>query len=218
MRELLPPCLAVVEVFGDPDEARLLPEEAAAVSRAVGRRRQEYTSVRYCARLALAELGLPPSAIPTGAHREPLWPRGIVGSLTHCDGYRAAALAHAVDVTSVGIDAELHDSLPSEALGLVTSAGERDHLATLTERRPDVHWDHVLFSAKESVFKAWWPLTGRWLGFEDASLRFDPVAGTFAAHLLVEPPSVGDMRLAVFSGRWTVRDDLIRTTVTVLRR
>ena len=52
-----------------------------------------------------------------------------------------------------------------------------------------VHWDRVLFSAKESIYKAWFPLTGRWLGFEEASLSIDPAAGTFAARLHVTAES-----------------------------
>jgi 4'-phosphopantetheinyl transferase EntD len=72
-------------------------------------------------------------------------------------------------------------------------------------------WDRILFSAKESVFKAWFPLAGRWLGFKDALVTFDPDTGSFAARLLVPGP------VTRFDGRFTVRDGLVLTAVAVVR-
>ena len=84
----------------------LWPEEAAAVQHAVEKRRREFAVGRMLARAALAAIGDPPSAIPTGNHREPVWPAGIVGSITHCAGYCAAAVARDAMVVALGIDAE----------------------------------------------------------------------------------------------------------------
>jgi 4'-phosphopantetheinyl transferase EntD len=87
-------------------------------------------------------------------------------------------------------------------------------LDRLARERPDVRWDKVLFSAKESVYKAWFPLTGRWLGFEDAELV--PAAdGTFRAGLRVPGPVVDGVALASFTGRWIVRDGLVITAIAV---
>ena len=72
------------------------------------------------------------------------------------------------------IDAEPHEPLPEGLLGDVASAGGARLLAELARTEPAVHWDRLLFSAKESVYKAWFPLAERWLGFEDAALTFDP--------------------------------------------
>ena len=99
------------------------------VARAVDRRRAEFTTVRTCARIALGRLGLPPAPLLTGSKREPLWPAGVVGSITHCDGYRAAAVARASEVAAIGIDAEPHDPLPDGILDRVTLPAERAHLA-----------------------------------------------------------------------------------------
>lgn len=78
--------------------------------------------------------------------------------------------------------------------------------------------DRLLFSAKESVFKAWYPLTGRELGFSEATVRFDPAARTFHARLLAAPgtgPSLGTSQIRGFSGRWIARNGLIVTAITV---
>jgi 4'-phosphopantetheinyl transferase EntD len=69
------------EAFDDPPDAVLFPEKEAVISRAVGKRRREFRTVRHCARRALTELGLPPAAVLPGERREPVWPPGVVGSL-----------------------------------------------------------------------------------------------------------------------------------------
>ena len=90
----LPPAgIAAVEAFDDDIPARLFPEEEALVARSVDKRRREFTTARRCAREALARLGVPPAPILPGERGAPRWPAGVVGSMTHCAGYRAAAVA-----------------------------------------------------------------------------------------------------------------------------
>jgi 4'-phosphopantetheinyl transferase EntD len=220
---ILPPGVAFGECFDDPPSARLWPGEEAAVAKAVEKRRREYTTGRHCARIALAALGLPPAPILTGPNREPLWPEGVVGALTHCDGYRAAAVARTGlvgeagtasvgGIISVGIDAEPHAPLPDGVLTTIAHAEELPALAKLNADFPDVHWDRLTFSAKESVYKAWYPLARTWLGFEDAALTFDVGARTFEATLYREGP------LTSVSGQWCVQQGFIATSVVVSAR
>ena len=75
--------------------------------------------MRTCARIALGRLGLPPAPLLSGPKREPLWPDGVVGSITHCDGYRAVAVARADQLASIGIDAEPHAELPAGILARI---------------------------------------------------------------------------------------------------
>jgi 4'-phosphopantetheinyl transferase EntD len=165
-------------------ESGLFPEEREHIVRAVAKRRIEFAAVRRCARRALQELGYPPVPIVPGEQREPRWPEGVVGSMTHCAGYCAAAVARSGEVSALGIDAELHAPLPEGVLDLISLESERAMLAELAKREQRaVHWDRVLFSAKESVYKAWFPLTRRWLGFEQADIELRP-DGTFEAILL----------------------------------
>ena len=214
---LVPAAVVVADATGPLPGEALLPEEEPLVAAAVGARRAEFTTVRTCARIALAELGVGPVPVLSGPKREPIWPAGVVGSLTHCDGYRAAAVARAADVASLGIDAEPHEALPEGILERVTVPAERAHLSSLP---PGPHWDRLLFSAKESVYKTWFPLAGRWLGFEDAELVFspgpDPARGAFTARLLVaDVPSVAARPLAVLSGRYAVGGGLLVTAITL---
>ena len=211
---LLPVEAAAAAVWGDDPRAVLFPEEAAQIHGAVESRLREFATGRACARMALRKLRLPPAPILRGPRREPVWPAGVVGSITHCSGYRAAAAAMRTDVVTIGIDAETHEPLPPGIQEQVAVAQEHDWLATA----PDgVHWDRVLFSAKESVFKAWFPLTGTWLGFKDAIVTFQPTEGTFHAHLLVPLPVRSRLDLVAFSGRFLVREGLILTAIAVPR-
>nr|ASV47101.1 4'-phosphopantetheinyl transferase EntD (siderophore biosynthesis) [uncultured bacterium] len=215
--ELLPPPVVVVDARGSLPGEGLLPEEEALVARAVAKRRAEFTTARTCARRALAQLGEPPAPLLAGPKREPLWPAGVVGSLTHCAGYRAAAVARAADLASVGIDAEPHEALPDGVLDRVSLADERHRLRRLPA---GVHWDRLLFSAKESVYKTWYPLARCWLGFEDARLEFrpgpDPARGAFTAELLVAGlPRVAGRPLRVLAGRYAVAGGLLATAIAV---
>ena len=215
---LLPAPVVTAEAFGDSETGQLFPEEAELIQRAVPERQREFTTVRGLARTALGRLGYPPAPILPGVRGAPKLPRGVVGSMTHCRGYRAAAMAHARDVVTVGIDAEPNLPLPSAGVvEMVLSVGERAHARHLTALRPAVHWDRLIFSAKESVFKAWFPLTGRELDFPQASLRIDPESGTFHARLLVPGPEVCRAPLTGFDGRWQVDRGLVVTAIALHR-
>jgi 4'-phosphopantetheinyl transferase EntD len=141
--------------------------------------------------------------------------------MTHCEGYCAAALVRDVDLASLGIDAEPHLPLPEGVLEAIALPAEEQRLRRLTAGRPSVHWDRLLFSAKESVYKAWFPLTARWLDFSEADIEVfadtggDTGSGTFRARLLVPGPLVDGRRIGSFDGRWTVRRGLVATAVPV---
>jgi 4'-phosphopantetheinyl transferase EntD len=209
---LLPVDVACAEMWGDDPFASLLTEETAFSGRVMNSRVKEFTTARTCARRALLKLGLPPSPILRGPHREPLWPPGVVGSITHCNGYRAAAVAKQQDVLTVGIDAEIHDELPAGVLEQALVDEERYWLAQAPE---GIHWDRLIFSAKESVYKAWFPLTGRWLGFEDAVVTFKPMEGVFHARLLPSSEVIPSQMLTGFAGRFLVREGLVLTAITL---
>jgi 4'-phosphopantetheinyl transferase EntD len=224
LAELLPAPVVVVEAFADIADARLFPAEEAAMSRAVDRRRREYATARACAHQALTGLGVPAVPILVGERGAPQWPPGIAGSITHCAGYRAAAAARTADLASLGLDAEPDAPLPGGVLDAISLPGERAGLAALGlvsgetgpggggERGPS--WDRLLFSAKESVYKAWFPLTGRWLGFADAEVTISP-DGSFRARLLVPGPELDGRCLTGFTGRWLARDGLVVTAIAV---
>lgn len=196
------------------DGVILFPEEEAVVAKAVLKRRREFTAVRGCARRAMEKLGVPPQPILPGERGAPQWPAGLVGTMTHCEDYCAAALARATDLASLGIDAEPHLPLPDGILTAVALPAERQRLDRLTAGHPSVHWDRLLFSAKETVYKVWFPLTRSRLGFTEADIRFDP-DGRLTARLLRAAPVAHGHRLGTLHGRWLVHDGFAATAIGV---
>jgi hypothetical protein len=136
--------------------------------------------------------------------------------MTHCDDYRACAIGLTETVAAIGIDAEPHEALPDGVLAMVGSEQERAALAELAAAAPGTFWDRILFSAKESVYKAWFPVARCWLDFQEAEVMIDP-AGTFTARLLVPAPAPDGVSLAVLNGRWSVEDGRIATAIAVRR-
>jgi 4'-phosphopantetheinyl transferase EntD len=208
---LMPRQVNAVDRLGDDADAAPLPEEETLIEGAVAARRAEFATARACARQALRNLGLSAGPILRGPKREPLWPPGIVGSITHCIGYRAAAVARADEVLTIGIDAEPHAAIPERVAARVLDDGERAWTAAAPA---GIHWDRLIFSAKECVYKAWFPLTRRWLGFDEASVTIDPAAATFRARLLIPTPAGVP---ATFHGRYRVANGLVITAIAVLR-
>jgi 4'-phosphopantetheinyl transferase EntD len=213
---VLPSTVAAAEMYDDPADLVPLPEEEPLVARSVAKRRNEFVTVRYCARKALGELGLPPVPILKGDKGEPCWPDGVVGSLTHCDGFRGAVVGRRAEVRSVGIDAEPHDVLPKGVLDAISLPAERVELEDLPG---ELHWDRILFCAKEATYKAWFPLTHRWLGFEDAHITFTVdgtgAAGTFSSVILIDPAAESGPPLHSMAGRWSVRNGLTLTAIVM---
>lgn len=213
---VLPTTVAAAEMYDDPADLAPFPEEEPLVARSVAKRRNEFVTVRYCARKALGELGLPPVPILKGDKGEPCWPDGVVGSLTHCDGFRGAVVGRRAEVRSVGIDAEPHGVLPKGVLDAVSLPVERTELAALPAK---LHWDRILFCAKEATYKAWFPLTHRWLGFEDAHITFtvdeSGAAGAFSSVILIDPAADSGPPLTSLAGRWSVGDGLVLTAIVL---
>lgn len=197
------------------DERHAWPEELAALGTVVEGRRRDYVLGRRCAREAIEALGHEPLPILSGPKREPLWPGGLIGAITHTQGYVAAAVARQVQVASVGIDAEPDEALPGNVIRRIARPEELEWVDGGVAGHGVANRDRLLFSAKEAVYKAWFPLAGRWLGFDDARLSFDAAVGRFTAEILVDP-QVDGRRLEHFVGRYTSVDGVILTAVEVL--
>lgn len=190
-----------------PSAAALHQAERAYVARAMEARYREYATARACARRAMTLLGLPEQAIPAGPGGEPCWPSGVVGSITHCAGYRGAVVGRSSDVAAIGIDAEPNQPLPSGVLAAISlRQEERARADELRAVRAAVCWDRLLWCAKEAVYKAWYPLTRQRL--DAGSVRVWLGAGqSFSARLRETGP--------VLSGTWLLHDGLLLTAVTL---
>lgn len=210
---ILPPDVVVAEATGDIAQTALFPDEAAQIRHAVETRQREFAIGRTLARRALRRLGWPTSPILSGPDREPTWPLGVTGSITHCDGYCAAAVARSEVLTTIGIDAEIHAPLPPDVLRLI---GRDEECAWIHNRSPrDVFWDRLLFSAKESVFKAWFPVARRWLDFRAAEVRFEPETARFHARFVGERLSVEGRDIEGFGGTYVIHGNHILSAVVL---
>lgn len=162
-----------IAVWGvDVTEVDVHPEEAETVRRAVEKRRVEFARGRSCVRAALVAAGGPAAPVLVGPSREPLFPSGFVGSITHCEGLVAAAVARGgparlstegAGLAGLGIDAEEAQRLTPEIVDMVVTGYERPTASDSEEAC-------VTFSAKEALFKAVFPLSGAWLGFREVGL------------------------------------------------
>lgn len=208
--QLLPSCAVTVEADEAAWTADLLPEEAAVVARAVEKRRREFAAGRSCARRALESLGWPAFPVRSGPNREPVWPPDVVGSITHSAGYCAAAVAPRSRLRALGIDAERNVPLEEGVVRLTCSPRELGRLPA----RAGVSWPALVFSAKESVYKVWYPLTRRWLGYLDAELTIEPDRGTFAARLLLREVPDGFPPEGL-QGRFAVTDRHVFTAIAL---
>ncbi len=212
MSALLPPGIAVETSPGRGETPPLWPAEAAQVAASVPTRRHEFAVTRACAHRALARLGCPADPLLKGSDRAPCWPPGVIGSLTHCAAYHAAAATRDPLIAGLGIDAELHAPLPPGVDRLVLTPADRLALPA----SGGVAWERVVFSAKESVFKAWWPLTQTWLDFADATILLDPARGSFRA--VLRPPAAAPATApSQLAGRFATSAELILTAVVFSR-
>ena len=180
----------------------LLPEEEDVLGPVSDMRRREFTLGRACARQCMLALDREMAPVLIGAGREPLWPAGLVGSITHTGSFAAAAIAPTTVLRGVGLDAEPHAPLPRGVLERISTVGERSWVHRVD---PGVlpHPGRLLFCAKEATYKVWYPLAHRWLEFGDVSIEFDESSDRFRAHVLVDGP------FRELDGRYTIVDGLI---------
>lgn len=147
--------------------AKLPRAERELVKQAVPRRQWEFARTRLLAHELLSTLGYPTVEILRDPQRAPLWPTGVCGALAHTQGFQGALVATTDRVLTLGLDAEQAQPLSVDVVHSIASPAERQHLSQQPAQLP---LETVLFSAKEALYKAWYPVTGAWLGFEDAQL------------------------------------------------
>jgi len=158
------------------------PGEAPFVARATPARQAEFAAGRAAARQALRAVGLVPFAIPMRADRAPVWPAGIVGSITHHDGQCLAVATRRRIAAGLGLDLEPLDPLAPDLAFEITTAAERTWLSGQPEDLRGV-LARVVFSAKEASYKALYPQTGEVVGFDAMEIRPDLALGRFTATL-----------------------------------
>jgi enterobactin synthetase component D len=161
----------------------------ADISRSVMRRRAEYFYGRHCARQALAALGHPPAQVLSGASREPLWPSAVRGSITHSDNMAAAVVVPAQQCRGIGVDisAPVGEAMQQAVLGMVLCEREFRLLQALPPRFGIGHYLALVFSAKESLFKALFADVRAYLEFNLMEVREVSLEHSLALFEVVAP-------------------------------
>ncbi|MFJ9143216.1 4'-phosphopantetheinyl transferase family protein [Streptomyces griseus] len=227
---VVPEGVARAEAFDDALPGLPDPRELALLRGRPEATVRRFAAARACAHQCLDRLAVAPGPLLRTAAGGPAWPAGVVGSITHCAGYRGAVAARAEVWAALGVDAEPARPLPTGLLDLVATDPERRMVAGLSRSSPEVPWDRLLFSAKESVYKAWHPATGRWIGTLAVEVAFT-ADGLFTARVRperTEPPPERRRPAATgrgvprpvggaysYPGRWHVGGGLLLTAVAV---
>lgn len=211
LRELFPSSVITEEGTLEALQQEILPQELRCVERAVDKRRREFIAGRVAARCALARLGVRDFALLMGEDRRPRWPQGVVGSISHTEGYCGVAVARSTEVSAVGLDIEraesvterLHRSLllPSEARR-VASHPQPARLATLH------------FSAKEAVYKCWSGVHAEFLEFHDVEIEVAADRESFTAHIQRRGEGREPIE-ASLQGRYAFHRDWVFTAVVL---
>ena len=160
----------VRSVFSEsvPANVDLYPEEERFTAQMVERRLQEFQHGRSCARLALSMLGQPPGPVGRGKHREPLWPAGFIGSISHAGDHAAAAVAATDLFLGIGLDMEFADPIED---CLIASICRPDEIGRVDDGEDIGYRAKLLFSIKESIYKCVWPLIRQFVDFTEIEVR-----------------------------------------------
>ena len=201
----------------DADESLLTSDERDWLAPMVPVRRREFAMGRNAARRALARLGVPPVSIGRSeADRDPQWPDGIVGSITHSHGVAAAACARSSDVLAIGLDVERAGPLGADIVREICRPDELDALRAAAPPLPS-DWPKLLFAVKEAGYKAWFPRTRAPLEFHAMRVTLDPSTRHFSATVHhAATARLGDAPW-VLEGRFDWNDDVVMAGALIRR-
>lgn len=195
---LFPPGVVGAELLRERDAGTLLPSERASIAGAAEARVLEFAAGRHCAREALLALGEEPVAVPRRPDRQPAWPEGIVGSISHASGYCGAVVARVSTCAGLGFDVEEWGRMRPRLWRRIATPAELTWLRARTDGGE--RWATLLFSAKEAFYKAQYPTSATFLGFQAAAFHAS-APGRFEIELLRDVPALGSAG-ARFAGRY----------------
>ncbi len=183
----------------------LLPTELPLLEGRARRRRDEFSSGRYCARRAMAARGLPGGAVLTGVSRSPVWPNGMRGSLTHSRQLVGAAVSGSL--AGLGLDIEHFGRLSERAAGKILTETESQALLPLDE--DFLRLATIVFSAKEAVYKAIYPIAGLYVGYREVEIALNPKEAEFRASYVGQNESNRPLEDGI--GHWGLIEEAVLT-------
>lgn len=214
---LFPAGVVAVELKTEAPRTVLTSVELKFISHCADKRIRDFTRGRACAHRGLSELGIRDFSLLAGEKREPVWPPGVTGSITHTAGFAAAVVARRADVAALGIDCEIIESVDEELWERICTPAEQARLARLplVERRRQAA---LIFAAKEAFYKCQFSASREWVGFEDVSIEpLDWPASAGSLRVVPRVPlPVPDGWVASLVGRFQFRERWVVTGVTAL--
>lgn len=150
------------------------------------KRIKEFSLGRLAAQLALKKLGIKNTTIiAKGASGEPLWPKGTVGSITHSANFAICVVARKSKLSAVGIDLEQRKRFKDAKIAKRVCLAEEALWIQASSRHATLR-TAMMFSAKEAIYKALFPLYGKYFGFKKVRLKWDDESSRFCAELLFD--------------------------------
>lgn len=169
IKDLFPPEVEGVILPIDDYVSELTRDEYKIIQNASDKRKREFSTGRVCAKKALAALNMNNVSILTGSNREPLWPEGMIGSISHCKDQCGAIVGYTGKIKSIGFDVETIKTLKNDIRRLVCTEKEKQWLKKNSDNSNDNHL-LLLFSLKEAIYKCIYPAEQIRLGFKDVSI------------------------------------------------
>ncbi len=193
--------------------SEVYPAERQIIQNASKKRIQQFLAGRNCAHLAIKKLNFNnQQPILIGNNREPVWPSGLTGSITHINGYSVAVIASTKEISGIGIDIELNSKLNNNIIPNIQTNSEiiRNGELSLSDRILCIN--KLIFSAKESVFKFIYPFVLKYIKFKDVEIILDVETKTFKIFFLnLELSST--FKNSVLIGKFEVNQKYIATAV-----
>ena len=191
-----------------------LPE---SLDKAVASRKNEFLSGRYCTFKASQALGVNLEKLAIGKSREPLWPKQLVGSISHCKAFAISAVALKSEIKSIGIDVEMiiKDSRHHLIERMVARAEDLIFFKEIPPSKKSLVYT-ILFSAKESLYKVLFPLCGCYFDFKEARIvALDLEENTFSLELISNKEKMKPF-LGVYSGSLKILNDSVISTIQII--
>ena len=193
-------------------ETPLSIQEECFISNAVDKRQREFRAGRHCAHKALEYFGIANGIIPKGPHREPQWPTGFVGSISHTQTLCTVAVCSKQHTLSLGHDVEYATPLTHDILPLICCEDEQLHIKQLGNYPAPLC--KIIFSAKESLHKTYFPLNKHTLDFLDAKITLNVEQQSFKAEVIHSEP-YPKYPLTLFHGKFAFDQHHVYTGIYV---
>jgi len=197
----------------------LTPVEKAQIGDVCEKRYTEFAAGRSQSRQLIAVLTGVAETLPIGEYRQPIWPKGIIGSISHSDDYCAVAVTRRAIVTGVGIDVEPFEPLDPEVADVVLTKSEHaaisaldvqavsqgqalaDQAANSSLAGAKAH--KLIFSIKEAIYKCCYPQVRAFIDFKQCEVILDPQTSSYHAVINCENSDKQSVNLAV-TGKWKI--------------